>query len=342
MFVSCQSVSAPLLIVDCLMSVAPLAAPLLADASGALDSAGSLKAQQLPRRVKLLYNHVPKTGGQFAIKVLRSMVAKEHFKRVGEFISSNVTHRKEYFVVAGVRSECEYYVSLFAFGAGSCRRSAYCRGWRETFRHDALLASVFDNATDVNSFARFLNRTAGLYSLRARNSLPDMAVDCWVRTENEVDDLARCLMQFAVNGGELANGARGALDEGGEAALRELMAAKKQPHPSEHLGCDYYFGEEQMRRLVQEADADICAVLDGSCQCCGGNRAPPIRDGAQWPPASEHPAGLEAARMSNRGKYTSPHASPKARVVRAKQLVAALARSKFRKQRKHKRLVPPG
>ena len=124
----------------------------------------------------------------------------------------------------------------------------------------------------------------GIWSRRIYNSHPDMAVDCWVRTDTLDADLALCLQRFQEQGGELNPEATAYLEEflsmDGETASRD-----KRVHPSTYeRPCEYFFplGSAE-RAAINEVDEPACSLVAGGCDCCTPLPYPPIADGTKWP-----------------------------------------------------------
>ena len=82
-----------------------------AAAAGAPTEPGS----RFGSRKKLLFNHLPKAGGKYAMKVLRKHVADE-LTYTREFHHSTKEDRETHFVIANIREPCSYYLSLWHFG----------------------------------------------------------------------------------------------------------------------------------------------------------------------------------------------------------------------------------
>ena len=146
-----------------------------------------------------------------------------------------------------------------------------------------LLELLYGRVDDLELFARFVRLLQGLYSRRLQRSHPDLAVDCWVRTASLDRDMARCLQQYAAQGGALKPGAAESLeaflsgDEGDRALLEERVHPSTYAHP-----CEWFFGNATQRAAVTDADAMVCGLIEGGCDCCGSLPSPPIRDGARW------------------------------------------------------------
>ena len=109
----------------------------------------------------------------------------------------------------------------------------------------------------------------GIWSRRIYNSHPDMAVDCWVRTDPLDADLALCLQRFQDQGGELNPEATAYLEEflgmDGETASRDMRV-----HPSTYeRPCEYFFplGSAE-RAAINEVGEPACSLLAGGCDCC--------------------------------------------------------------------------
>ena len=148
-----------------------------------------------------------------------------------------------------------------------------------------LLELLYGRVDDLELFARFVRLLQGLYSRRLQRSHPDLAVDCWVRTATLDRDLARCLQQYAAQGGALRKGAAESLeaflsgDEGDRALLEERVHPSTYAHP-----CEWFFGANTTQRAaINPEDEPACGLIEGGCDCCGSLPSPPIGEGARWP-----------------------------------------------------------
>lgn len=228
------------------------------------------------RRWRLLFNHIPKCGGTEIKTALKSglVVPPWNARIVKEFHSSTAKHARDHFVIASLRDPCRYYVSLFGYAASSLGR----------FRHVARAVLPAGTPVDVavrnaTAFGRFLEAVAGCLTLRVFASLPDMAVDCWVRTDALFEDMRLCLRAYGAQGGTLLPGWEGALRN---ATAREAggdSAAARNANASPHAPCDYYYATKpEHRALVERQDAGVCALL-GGCRCCGQLRPGVLGEG---------------------------------------------------------------
>jgi hypothetical protein len=175
-------------------------AAALATAGGLAGSAHPLQVHH--NRTKLLYNHIPKCGGKYAIQQLRKVLPDDGtFLVKVEALSSNRSDRTTAFVVASIREPCSYYHSLYSFGRQG--QGAFHKMWLRKYKGHPL-ARLYDGANfNVSKFESWMAVVAGEYSRRVAASVPDMAVDCWVRTSHAEEDLQRCLAQYAAQGGRV-------------------------------------------------------------------------------------------------------------------------------------------
>lgn len=119
----------------------------------------------------------------------------------------------------------------------------------------------------------------GIWSRRYNRSLPDLSVDCWVRTEALDQDLARCLRQYEAQGGTLAAGASQFIEEHEDALRDQRVHPSSYDHP-----CSWFFSEgSKERAFINEINEPMCGVLEGGCDCCGKVPYPPVATGAMWP-----------------------------------------------------------
>ena len=104
-----------------------------------------------------------------------------------------------------------------------------------------------------------------------------------MRTATLDRDLARCLQQYAAQGGALRKGAAESLEaflsgDEGVGLLEERVHPSTYAHP-----CEWFFGNATQRAAVTDADAMVCGLIEGGCDCCGSLPSPPIGEGARWP-----------------------------------------------------------
>ena len=156
---------------------------------------GSQWQSQVARTGKtLLYNHMPKTGGSTIRKYLADAEIKHLI--VSEFKKTLNEDMSKYFIIGSVRSPCNYYLSLYSFGRdghGALRDNA--------FKKNITESRLIYGGSFQSGFKLFVEQNGGVESSRFIQSYPDMAVDCFVRTELLAGDLARCLEIYELRGG---------------------------------------------------------------------------------------------------------------------------------------------
>ena len=98
-------------------------------------------------------------------------------------------------------------------------------------------------------------------------------------------DLARCLQLYSEQGGTLKPGAADFLKEFQGKTEDSGEKLTKQVHPSAYdHPCEWFFGTNTtQRKSLQEADAMVCGMIEGGCDCCGSLPYPPIAAEMAWP-----------------------------------------------------------
>lgn len=247
-----------------------------------------VSALAAPRR-SLLFNHVSKTGGNYAIEALRRLLAPENFALVKGSRGSTARHQRTHFVVASVCDPCSYYVSLFADGCEG--NGGFRRSWLDT-HVSGPLAAIYANVSDVGAFRTWYGAARGAYTTRLRRAFPEtMAVDCWLRTSHLDGDLARCVRAFAAQGGALPANASAALVRAERGAPEPYGVPPLDPSSASNLTCRAYFPGG----VDSSADAAGCAALVGGCtSCCGDMPYFPPFDNDRWFAPSSAPTPAPA------------------------------------------------
>lgn len=219
-------------------------------------------------RVKLIYKHLAKTGGQAVVQYLhaeyRAFTADGTMKILTERDPVTLKHAEDAFVISNVRNPCALYVSLWAFGIEG--KGRYHQSFVAEHQNDTVLSKVFSTTTaDHRAMAAFTRASQGEFSRRYREYVPDLAaVDCWVHTENMEADLARCLLRFATEAGP---------------EMRHRFAERRAPgkavaeynvHGTSHGLCHEYFDNDpSLKALVLHQDAHIFDNFpEYSHKCC--------------------------------------------------------------------------
>lgn len=249
----------------------------------------------------LVYKHLSKTGGSFTVKLLEEMLGSRlHF--VDERRGLTDGQRGSGFVVAGVRNPCDYYVSLYASDSETVHaKFSIADGGSSMFQ---------DGNENATKFSKWLNYIQGphfsIMSYRfwetliaKRNDLTcfwgeefgdcitkfddevvdrelaafnaSQAADCWVHTENLMDDLESCLRQYehathqSLNWTIFTDFRSGKRPQAKEEAERILKHGKR-------LSCAHYYSED-LANSVLEKERHLFRAF-GYDSCCG----PPHRD----------------------------------------------------------------
>merc|ERR1719265_2145261 len=183
-----------------------------------------------PSAPKAVYDHMPKAGGTFLTELIRSAVRRRNFVNVGEFQSLSEELRNSSFVIGSVRNPCDYYLSLWAYGAdnGGAMMSRIPK--EQKFVYNTTSPNR-DSDSDILLFDKWVRMVSkpgqpGIMSVRfarsyakmdrdvgaqappsalsridleaVRRSLSNSSymdrVDCWVKADDRLDeDTRKCL-----------------------------------------------------------------------------------------------------------------------------------------------------
>lgn len=187
----------------------------------------------------LVYDHMPKAGGTFLIKLLKAGVGTGNFGKRTEFQNLTQENIDLNFVVGSVRNPCDYYLSLWAYGV---EHGGAMRGniWPHKQRDFVYNATSWNkrSAADIDKFRKWvalinMKGRPGVMSVRFAKSYgvldrdirahyPPQAltdeeldsvaralatpayldrVNCWVKSETLEADSRRCLREWHANTG---------------------------------------------------------------------------------------------------------------------------------------------
>lgn len=187
-----------------------------------------------PDAANLLYDHMPKAGGTFLIKLFNAAIGRENFETRTEFENVTQDDVDNNFVVGSVRNPCDYYLSLWAYGVergGAMKHLIMPEHLRDYVYHTR---SAHKNSTeDIRRFRRWIRLISskghpGVMSIRFAKSyavleqdipgfLPPQAlnkeeldsvaralatpdykdrVSCWVKAERLDRDAVQCLHKW--------------------------------------------------------------------------------------------------------------------------------------------------
>lgn len=226
----------------------------------------------------MVYNHLPKTGGTFTKQIIDNVTPTRDVQIENEFDSLNLEDDWR-FKIGGIRNPCEYHVSLYSFGAeghgGFHRRvpaEYYKANSPEHFKlwlayimggqHVGLLSIRF-----ARSYAHFVVPKSykepyimmGEQDARtvkdAIDSFNISSLDCWIRTENIVQNLAACLKTYEKFGGTVK--------------WNKFQDAQGTAYhtASTHMACSKFFADIGTESLVREGDGQLFEKF-GYASCC--------------------------------------------------------------------------
>jgi len=236
----------------------------------------------------LCFEHFPKAGGTFMVKVLKHMDIP-NLKISSEFQQN--CNPEKHFILGNIRDPCSYYLSLWAYGCkiwyGAFTKSFT---WREDDKilHDLFYSDSY-NATLFQQWVRFVGslNDFNLYSYRlaykygrgtnpaknllqmreSRNREEDLSsmkrvnekVDCWIQTENMKEDMWKCLKEYENISHYSPNW---------EKFEEESSKTGEKRNRSDHKECSFYWTED-LKRYIYERDRVVIDTLD--LQCCDEN-----------------------------------------------------------------------
>ena len=100
----------------------------------------------LGSRKKLLFNHLPKAGGKYAIKVLEKHVPEADISISREFKFTTKKDRETHFVIGNIREPCSYYLSLWHFGLQNKHGSVLATQLKQkAFTQHPEISHIFDD-----------------------------------------------------------------------------------------------------------------------------------------------------------------------------------------------------
>ncbi|CAH1780234.1 unnamed protein product [Owenia fusiformis] len=242
-----------------------------------LASHGSRK-----RRKQLLFSHFPKAGGS-EIKTILSRVVGGQIEIHGgrEYLSRYRANKTKYFlqnegqtltpdlkyfffVIAHVRSPCNYLLSSWTYGSGG-------KGDVYNMTKDKSVygkTPPYNNTDDLDRLTLWLQDNKKIYSKRLiykyfkttnwETDLTLKSADCWVHTEMLIYDPMNCLKRYEKQGGYVK-----------WENFRKIKT--RRANPSNHSQCKDYF-DEKRKALVMNSNKDMAEIF-GYETCCTENNA---------------------------------------------------------------------
>jgi hypothetical protein len=189
--------------------------------------------------------------------------------------------------MGNIRDPCSYYVSLWSFGVhgGGAFRRHFPQEKKNEFYNNANVSDVnvfykwIDYLTKHSQFGTFTNRVAFKYGgghirdgamknlskkqnekdkLAAENVHPSN-LDCWIHTENIMEDTKNCILQYANLVYDFDIDAK-SLD----VILNE--AKEEKQNLSVHESCEFYWNKTK-KDYIYKKDKTIIDALN--LTCCG-------------------------------------------------------------------------
>jgi len=261
--------------------------------AGLAEVANSMSSRAVVR--PLVFKHLSKIAGTYVIDVLDHVMGHGNWTLVDELFGLTETRKEDGFVISTARNPCDYYVSLWSFDSS--------KNFALFSMQDGGSAFFQENNTNATKFGNWLSWVQshghGIMSYRLYETLvaardgmscwdqelgfcgekfndtnvelglssfsPKDTADCWIHTENLVDDFRVCLKQY-----EEVTGAKINWD-----VFEELV---HKPHEkganhnlSEHEHCEYYF-DSKTSASVMKSDRHLFEAF-GYETCCGAATA---------------------------------------------------------------------
>ncbi|CAH1802499.1 unnamed protein product, partial [Owenia fusiformis] len=227
-----------------------------------------------------LFSHFPKAGGSEIRHILTTVVGEsinvdqnrgmyknnstileDNYFLQTEFVSLEPYQKSNFFVIAHVRSPCNYLLSLWAFGSDG--KGALCHSTKD----ESVYGNTppYNNKDDLQRFTMWLQDNKKIYTNRLvhkyfNNNIwktdPTLGnADCWIHTEMLIYDLVNCLKRYE--------------EQGGKVKWEKFHKIKVNENPSTHSNCEDYFGDGR-KALVMNSNKDM-AKLFGYETCCTEN-----------------------------------------------------------------------
>lgn len=262
-------------------------------ASHAVKAAPHAESHSPKVNEPFLFDHMPKTGGTYLMKLFNSAVGSQNFEKRSEFANVTQDDIDNNFIVGSVRNPCDYYLSLWAYGVehgGAMKHTIRPASTRDYVYHTT---SKYKNSTeDIRRFRRWVRLISkkghpGVMSIRFAQSYavlekaipaafppqhlkkdeldtvaralatPDYKnrVNCWVKAEKLGRGASECLNQWHTLTGRKINW-RGYNEALGHANRLE----------SSHGRCRDYF-TYKLAQAVRDLEAPIFRDFDyrGCC-----------------------------------------------------------------------------
>jgi hypothetical protein len=247
------------------------------------------RTTQKPRA--LAFKHLSKMAGTELIETFNNIMGKGNWTLIDELFALTPQRRGDAFVIASVRNPCDYYVSLWAFdssknfakfskmdggsaffeeGNENKEKFANWVTWTQSHGHGILSYRLWETLLGLKDDLTCWDQVLGFCGKdfddnKVEQDLaawaPSKTADCWVHTENLVDDLKHCFTKYEDDTGAKIDWAR---FEEHTAKWRKVDGSKNR---SDHQKCDYYYSDE-LAQSVMKSDKHIFDAF-GYETCCG-------------------------------------------------------------------------
>lgn len=239
----------------------------------------SMVYNRMPIGKSIVYNHMPKAGGTFVRGILHALIPRSDLKLENEWVTVTVDDLQHLFTMGSVRNPCDYYVSLYNFGAQSTRgefqrnvgRAWYKNNDPKQFRK-WLRHVTGGSKLGVMSYRLAFSYIPGQHSKLAKGPVSGQlkkaaelenilkhwnssSISCWIKTESLTGTLRNCLSRYSLERSKPVNW-----------KLFDRLVASQYSNPSKHSKCSYFY-DNATKAFVMERDQHIFRIF-GYATCC--------------------------------------------------------------------------
>lgn len=244
----------------------------------------------------LVFKHLSKIAGTYVIDVLDRVMGHGNWTLVDELFGLTKKRKREGFVISTTRNPCDYYVSLWAFdstknfalfsmqdggsaffeeGNANATKFGNWLSWVQSHGHGIMSYRLFETLVSARDGMTCWDQELGFcgekfndtnVELGLASFSPKDTADCWIHTENLVDDFRDCLKQYEETTGAKINW------DMFEEVVNKPHKKGANHNLSEHEKCEYYFKNETLSASVMQSDHHLFEAF-GYETCCGAATA---------------------------------------------------------------------
>lgn len=243
-----------------------------------VDSEWERTDQKHPLPKQLMFVHFEKSAGSYFWSRNKAAVGESNYMDFHSSVSTLCNVPKDYFLIANIRNPCEQAVSDWEYhcektyaalktgqpntagGGENMLEKDQCPSFSLKFNNHTEKWEAFPNpeAPNYEGFrAAVADGTvgSGSYQKQIKTNLAQIGyqrINCWVRYENLMPDMDRCLREY-----ELATG--NSID-------RSKFGGRHENTQSHHFPCQNYYTDRE-RNHVRESNKEIMEHFNYTT-CC--------------------------------------------------------------------------